>query len=102
MAITNPAIKNLPSDGGQALAKYLAIIWQVIVILGGLFVLLYLAWAALDWILSGSNPDRLKRAKDKIFNSLFGLVILALSYLIIKLVSLFLGIDILNPSWPTF
>ena len=102
MAIKNLAIKNLPSDGGQALAKYLAIIWQVIVILGSLFVLLYLAWGALDWILSGSNPDRLKRAKDKIFNSLFGLVFLALTYLIIKLVGLFLGINILNPDWPTF
>jgi hypothetical protein len=102
MPITNPAIKKLPSDGGQAIAKYLGIIWQAIVILGGLFVLLYLAWGALDWILSGSDPERLKRAKDKIFNSIFGLVILALSYLIIKLVGLFLGIDILNPDWPTF
>ena len=61
--------------------------------------LLYMAWGALDYIFSGSNPDRLKRAKDKMFNSLFGLVFLTLSYAIIKLVSVFTGLDILNPDW---
>ena len=61
--------------------------------------LLYLVWGALDYIFSGSNPDRLKRAKDKMFNSIFGLVFLVLSYAIIKLVSVFTGLEILNPDW---
>jgi len=101
--ITNPAIPKLQSmSGGQALAKYLAIIWQVIVILGGLFVLIYLAWGALDWIFSGSNQERLKSAKDKMFNGIFGLIILVLSYAIVKAISTITGLNILNPDWPTF
>lgn len=101
MAISNPAIPNLGSDGGSALAKYLAIIWKVLVIFGGLMVFLQLVWGALNWILSGSNPDRLKRAKDQMFNGIFGLVILVLSYAIVKLISTFTGLNILNPAWPT-
>ncbi len=101
MAISNPAIPNLGSDGGTALAKYLAIIWKVLVIFGGLMVFLQLVWGALNWIMSGSNPDRLKRAKDQMFNGIFGLVILVLSYAIIRLISTFTGLNILNPDWPT-
>lgn len=98
MPIENPAIPKLP-QGGAGVATYITIIWRTIVIVGGLMTLLYLAWGALDYIFSGSNPDRLKRAKDKMFNSIFGLVFLVLSYAIIKLVSVFTGLEILNPDW---
>ncbi len=101
MPITNPAIPSLPEDGGQALAKYIAIIWQTIVIIGGLAVLIYMAWGALDWIFSGSDTERLKRAKDKMFNSILGLVFLVLSFVIVKFISSILGLEILTPSWPT-
>ena len=97
--ITNKAISGL--DNPNTLAKYLAIIWKVLIIFGGLMVFLQLVWGALNWILSGSNPDRLKRAKDQMFNGIFGLVILVLSYAIIRLISTFTGLNILNPAWPT-
>ena len=102
MPITNPAIPNMPEQGGTALAKYLAIIWQTIVIIGGFTVLIYLAWGALDWIFSGSDPERLKRAKNKIFNGIFGLIFLVLSYAIVKLLETITGLNILDPLWPTF
>src|SRR3989338_4650881 len=101
MPIVNKAIPNLPVDGGRALAKYIAIFWQFMVIVGGLAVLLYLIWGALDWIFAGNNPDRLTRAKTKLFDGIFGLVLLVLSYLIIKIISTVTGLDILNPQWPT-
>ncbi len=101
MPITNPAIPALPADE-TGFTKYIGIIWQTIVIVGGLFTLFNIGWAGLDWVLSGSNPDRLNRAKDKLFNSIFGLIILALSYVIIKLLSTITGLNILNPWWPSF
>lgn len=101
MPIENKAIPNLPTDGGRALAKYIAIFWQFMVIVGGLAVLLYLIWGALDWIFAGNNPERLTRAKTKLFDGIFGLVLLVLSYLIIKIISTVTGLDILNPAWPT-
>lgn len=97
MPITNPAIPNLKAETG--VATYITIIWQTIVIVGGLMTLIYLAWGGLDYIFSGSNPDRLKRAKDKMFNSIFGLIFLVLSYAIIKIVSVITGLTILNPGW---
>lgn len=102
MPIENKAIPALSKlSGGQAFARYIAIIWQFIVIVGGLAVLLYLIWGALDWIFSGANPERLKRAKDKMFNGIFGLAILVLSFVIMKIISLVTGLNILNPDWPT-
>lgn len=96
-----PALNTPGTDLGPVFAKYIAVIWKVLVIFGGLMVFLQLVWGALNWILSGSNPDRLKRAKDQMFNGIFGLVILVLSYAIIKLISLLTGLDILKPFWPT-
>ncbi len=100
MPITNSAITSA-NQGETAFAKYIAIVWQVIIIIGGLAVLINILWGALNWIMSGSNPDRLKRAKDQMFNGIFGLAVLVLSYLIIKVVSTVTGLDILNPKWPT-
>lgn len=102
-AITNPAIQKQASGIGQdkLFARYIAVLWKAMVIIGGIIILLYLVWGALDWIMSGSNPERLKRAKDKMFNGIFGLVILVLSYAIIKVISTITGLNILNPIWPT-
>ncbi|MCX6817058.1 MAG: hypothetical protein NTZ93_04275 [Candidatus Beckwithbacteria bacterium] len=103
MPITNPALPNLsPTSGGSDLARYIAIIWQVLVIIGGISVLLFLIWGALDWIFAGNNQERLKRAKDQMFNGIFGLVILVLSFIIVKIISFVTGLNILNPNWPTF
>jgi hypothetical protein len=97
MPITNPAIPNLKVETG--VATYITVIWQAIVVVGGLMTLIYLAWGGLDYIFSGSQPDRLKRAKDKMFNSIFGLIFLVLSYALIKVVSVITGLEILNPGW---
>ena len=101
MPITNPAISGLSGNGGKDLANYIAIIWRLIVIVGGLAVLLNLIWGALDWIFAGNTPERINRAKDKMFNGIFGLAILVLSYIIIKVISNVTGLNILNPKWPT-
>jgi len=101
--IQNKAIPAMAArDPGQSFARYIAVIWQFLIIVGGLVVFLYLIWGALNWIFSGSNPDRLKRAKDEMFNGLFGLAILILSYALVQIISRVTGLNILNPNWPTF
>lgn len=101
--IVNRAIpKQAGKDQGDVFASYIAVVWKTMVIFGGLAVLIYLVWGALNWILSGSNPERLNKAKDEMFNGIFGLVILVLSYAIINLISRVTGLNILNPDWPTF
>ncbi len=102
--IVNKAIPKQASSSNQAdvFARYIAIIWKTMVIFGGLAVLIYLVWGALNWILAGSNAERLTKAKDEMFNGIFGLVILVLSYAIVSLISRVTGLEILNPDWPTF
>ena len=101
MPITNKATPDISAKGDTAFANYIAILWQTIVIIGGIAALLYLAWGALDWITAGADQEKLKKAKSRIQNSLLGLVILALSYAIIQLISRVTGLKILNPVWPT-
>jgi len=100
MPIINKALPSA-ANSPQGFARYIAIIWRFLVIVGGLAVLIWTIWGALDWIMAGSNPDRLKSAKEKMFNGIFGLAILVLSYLIVKLISTITGLNILNPNWPT-
>lgn len=104
--IVNKAIPFLSSGAGasnpsQAFARYIAVIWKTIVIFGGIAVLLYFIWGALDWIFSGSNAERMKHAKDKMFNGILGLIFLVLSYAIVQIISRITGLNILNPLWPT-
>ena len=102
MPIQNKAIPYLTrTRGDTAFANYVAVIWKTLVIVGGLAVLIQLLWGALNWIMSGSDPERLKRAKNQMSNGVFGLVILALSYLIIKLIETITSLNILDPIWPT-
>jgi len=101
MPIENKAIPGLTGNGGNDFAKYVAIFWQFMVIAGGFAVLLYLIWGALDWIFAGNSPERLSRAKTKLFDGIFGFFILVLSYVIIQVLSTVTGLNILNPAWPT-
>ena len=48
---------------------------------------------SLSWMTAGDNAEKLKKAKGTFFSALLGLVIIAISYLIITIVQSFLGID---------
>lgn len=50
-------------------------------------------WGAIKWILSGGDKEAIAAARKKIVAALVGLVILALSFLILSLVGVFVGIN---------
>jgi hypothetical protein len=50
-------------------------------------------WGAVKWILSGGDKEAIAAARKKIVAALVGLVILALSFLVLSLVGVFVGIN---------
>lgn len=82
---------------GQLISNALTIVF----IVAALLVLVYLIWGAFQWITSGGDKEGIGKARDKIIQSLVGLVILALAFLIVRVVGQIVNIDILNlPAIP--
>lgn len=96
--ISNPALSGDLGSGNPAdvLGRFLSSWWGVAYVAGGIIFLLYLMWGGIEWAIAGSNKDRIENAKNKISNALIGLLLIAASYALIKLVGFVLGIDILD------
>jgi len=97
--VINPAIGASP-EGGSALAITMANLFRVSLIVGGLSLLLYLAWGGLNWITSGGDPEKVSSAKDKITQAIAGMAILVATIAITLLLSTLFGFDLLNPTIP--
>ena len=101
--INNPALKgdlggdqSSALDPAEILGRFIGSWWGVAYVVGALAFLLYLVRGAIELSISGGSKDRVENAKSKITNSLMGLVLLAASWALIKLVGYVLGIEILE------
>ncbi len=64
---------------------------QLIFGLAGSLALLFFIYGGIMWVISGGNPDRVKKGLDAIKNAVIGLVIIFTSYMIINFVVTSLG-----------
>lgn len=87
-------------DGGVALAITMGNLYQVIVTVGGLALLLYMAWGGINWIMAGGDKGKLEDAKNKLTNAVVGMGILVAVIAVVNLLTSVFGIDILNPTVP--
>ncbi|GAG83925.1 unnamed protein product [marine sediment metagenome] len=102
--IENPVLKDEGTYKGVSenpLAPFIVRLWRTIVVIGGLALLLFLIWGAIDWLMSEGDTEKLKNAKNKIIHAMAGMGILAASYAIIQLAKYVFGFDILKFAWPT-
>jgi len=60
--------------------------------IASVILLLVFIWAGYDFMMSEGNPEKIKSAQAKITTGVIGLVLLVLSFLIIKVVEVILGI----------
>lgn len=106
--ITNPAISpelGANADGakdGSLFATYFVDMWQVVISIGGIMVLIYFLWGAIEWILAGGDQSKIQKGRDRIVQSIIGMVLLAGSFVLISLIStIFFGdaYDLLNISF---
>ncbi len=102
--ISNPAIGIWGNDAGAGtgtlFVKYFVTIWNNLIVIGSLLVLINFLWGAFEWITAGGDSGKLGNARNRMLQSVIGLIILVSSYTIIGFIStLFFGTEfnILSP-----
>jgi hypothetical protein len=82
-----------PLEGIDSIASVINIVLPFIYALAGLLLFLYLAWGGYDFLMSQGSPEKVKSGQAKITAAIIGFILLVLSYLIVKVLSLVLGFN---------
>ncbi|MBU0619173.1 pilin [Patescibacteria group bacterium] len=90
-----------PLDVGNASSRLVEIIsntYTFLSLVGGIMFILYFAIGALNWVSSGGKQEQIEKAKKMMTDAAIGLIIIAVSYPIIYIISSVLGLNILHPE----
>lgn len=68
----------------------------VVFAVAAILVLAMLIWGGVEWVLSGGDKEKVGNARKRIISSLLGLVVIALAYVILKVVGGIFGFDVLS------
>jgi hypothetical protein len=82
--IKNPVTGTLGDNPEEAAAgttfvNYFVSLWNIFIIFGALIVLVFFLWGALEWITAGGEASKIEKARNRILQSLIGLLILVSS-----------------------
>lgn len=93
-------IKNVQGDRGIKAGTPLDTLMQnaftIVFAVAALTVLVFLIYGAFKWITSGGEKEGTKSARTYITNALVGLAVLALAFVILRVVGGIVGFDVLN------
>lgn len=89
LEITYPEIPKVarPTTLRTAFPEYIRYLFHLFIMLSGIVAFGSLVWGGVQYLISGVSPDQLKSAKDRIFFSIIGLVIVFGSYLILNTIN---------------
>ena len=82
----------------STLNQVIGIIIAVLTIVGGLWFLFQIILAGYNWINAGGDTEKVDTARQKMLNSVIGLIIIVIAYFLVGLLSMITGFDILNPG----
>ena len=91
--IINPAIDPTlgadaeSAESGATFVSYFITLWRGVVFIGGLLVFVYFMWGGIEWISAGGDSAKVGKARDKITQSIVGLIVLVASFALIGLIS---------------
>jgi len=82
--------------GSSLLAKTLSLTIGILTLVAFFWFMFILITGGLAWLSSGGDKAKVQEAQKRITNGFIGLIIVLISYFIIKLIGYILKIDILN------
>lgn len=85
-------------EAGNQLNKLISTIIGVMTAVAALYFIFQFIIAGMQWISSGGEKNNLEEARNKITNSLIGLIIVVAAWIIIGVIGNIIGLDILNPG----
>lgn len=77
-----------------SISSILTNIISAIVVFSGIVLFVMLVVGGMNFLLSGGDQKKLDKAKGTVSNALLGLVFLVVSYLVLKLIQAFTGVDV--------
>lgn len=91
-AIINPVTGELGNDAekaasGATFVDYFTTLWNSAITFGAISVLIMFLWGAIDWITAEGDSGKVEKARNKIIQSIIGLLILVSSFVIIGFIS---------------
>ncbi len=87
-----PAISSIPgSTGEEKIGSVLSNIIRLIYMVSTIVFVFMIILGAFNWIVSGGDKEKLASARKRIVHAIIGLVLLALSFVIITLVGIVTG-----------
>ncbi len=104
--ITNGVIGKLGdstknAESGSIFTGYFITIWRALITIGVLALLFNLINGAFDWILAGGDAGKIQKGRDKMVQSIIGMIVLATSFIFITFLSqLLFNFDLLNLTIP--
>ncbi|HSW90098.1 MAG TPA: hypothetical protein VLH19_04475 [Patescibacteria group bacterium] len=100
--IINPAVPTFGSNAAAPAVSFTLIIvtvWRTAVTLGGLALLVMLILGAFEWITAGGEKGKIQSAKDRITQSIIGMLVLVGTVAISIFIGTALGINLLQPTF---
>lgn len=88
-----------PVAAGIGLGKYIGILWQTALVVGGLAVVAYMIMGGLNWITAAGDKGKIETAKERITQGLIGLAVLFSVAAISTFFGTVLGLDLLKPNF---
>lgn len=85
-----------PSAGGSAEGIVGIILKNVVAlffVVGGIGALIFFLWGAVEWIFSGGDKEKVAAARKRITNSLIGLALLSLAFVIVSVFGRIVGFN---------
>jgi hypothetical protein len=94
-------IENVGSDHIATIGGLSGLVQNVIsvlIALSGLLLFIMLLWGGFSYITSGGDPKKVEGAKSTLTNAILGLMLVAVSFLILRFIQFFTGAPVTNFS----
>lgn len=81
------------ANGNQLLTGMITTGIVIFFVVGAIGVVFMVLWGAVQWIFSGGDKEGISKARGRITHALIGLIVLALSFVIINVVGTIAGFN---------
>jgi hypothetical protein len=82
-------------SGEQGLNTLISRLVELFFLFGAIAFVLYFLWGAVDFIISGGDKEKVGKARAKITYAIIGLILMALSFVIFRVIETITGLKIL-------
>lgn len=99
--ITNPVVTARFGSGtpSVAFANMIVMVWRTAITLGSLAVLVMLVMGGLGWITAGGDKGKIEQSRDRMTQSVIGLLVLIGTLAISVFIGNAFGINLLKPTF---